>query len=649
VRVRLANGSTPAVVSVHATSSEYDLAIVRIEGGEYPALELGESAEALAGEPVIVVGNPHGLEQSVVAGVVSAKRAIDGMPMLQLALPIEPGNSGGPVVDRAGRVIGVVTMKSLVTANLGFAIEVDALKSLLDRPNPVPIERWRTLGQLSPKDWETRWGGNWRQRAGRLMASEPGTGFGGRTLCIRNRPTPGLPYEVSVRVKLEDESGAAGLAFAIDEGDRHYGFYPSGGSLRLTRFDGPDVLSWNILAQVRSAAYRPGDWNTLKVRVEADAIRCFVNGEEVVTSRDSAMRSGRAGLAKFRETSAQFRRFELADEIVERRVAPERLATIDAGIDASLKSGALTKEVAAMPIDSVGRLRNRAKQLDEQAGQLRQWADRIHEATTIDRLAKVVADPDADGDLLEASLLVAQLDNEDVDVDAYRNHVAEMAAAIASTLPAGADDRVKLAALDTYLFEQEGYHGSRADYSHRSNSYINEVIDDREGLPITLCVLYMDLSSRLKTRVVGVGFPGHFFVRREPAGVEPELVDVFDRGRKISAEEVARRLKELGDDEVVLDDFLVDKQKTIARMLHNLLGIAQEERDIASMLRYLSAIVAVNPESALDHWRRAVLLLETGDRVEAAREAEWLLERGDETIDRDAVQRLLDIATSPSP
>ena len=76
------------------------------------------------------MGNPHGLKHSVVSGVISGRREIDGRKMLQLAMPVEPGNSGGPVLDMQGRVLGIVTMKSVVTENLGFAVEVNALKPL---------------------------------------------------------------------------------------------------------------------------------------------------------------------------------------------------------------------------------------------------------------------------------------------------------------------------------------------------------------------------------------------------------------------------------------------------------------------------------------------------------------------------------------
>src|SRR5207237_6577712 len=135
---------------------------------------------------------------------------------------------------------------------------------------------------------------------------------------------------------------------------------------------------------------------------------------------------------------------------------------------------------------------------------------------------------------------VAQLDNDELDVEAYRREVDRMARKLTAALPAKADDKAKLAALNKFLFEERGYHGSRSDYYNRSNSYLNEVIDDREGLPITLSVLYMELARRLGLNVVGMPLPGHFVVRHEPAGGKAQLIDVYDRGKAISDEEAAQ-------------------------------------------------------------------------------------------------------------
>src|SRR6185503_4044974 len=122
----------------------------------------------------------------------------------------------------------------------------------------------------------------------------------GRALCLWMAEKPDAQFEEEVSVRLDDEGGAAGLAFCSDGGDRHYGFYPTGGKMRLTRFDGPDVFSWKILADSGSDAYWPGDWNTLRVHVDEERIQCFVNGVQVFDQEDRELRDGRPGLCKFR-------------------------------------------------------------------------------------------------------------------------------------------------------------------------------------------------------------------------------------------------------------------------------------------------------------------------------------------------------------
>src|SRR5262249_43785276 len=147
-------------------------------------------------------------------------------------------------------------------------------------------------------EWKQVGGARWRQRAGRITVEGVGGGFGGRSLCLATRPVPAPPFEVEVTVKLDDESGAAGLVFHADGGDRHYGFYPTGGSFRLTRFEGPDVFSWTVLEQKKSPHYRLGDWNTIKVRVEKDKLLCSVNDHLLIESTDTGLTEGQVGLAK---------------------------------------------------------------------------------------------------------------------------------------------------------------------------------------------------------------------------------------------------------------------------------------------------------------------------------------------------------------
>src|SRR5262249_53533875 len=143
---------------------------------------------------------------------------------------------------------------------------------------------------------------------------------------------------------------------------------------------------------------------------------------------------------------------------------------------------------------------------------------------------KVMQGTDKEIDLLHAALLIARLDNEELDLEAYRKEVDRLTRTVANQLPKNADEPARLKALNQFLFQERGFHGSRVDYYTRANSYLNEVIDDREGLPITLSVLYIEMARRLKVNVVGVALPGHFVVRHEPAKGVTQIIDVYDGG-----------------------------------------------------------------------------------------------------------------------
>ena len=650
VSVELADGSRHDVTEIHASDRAADLAVVRIARQGLSPLALGGPETLADGAEVVAVGNPHGLERSVVAGRVSGKREIDGRSMIQLAIPIEPGNSGGPLLDLEGKVHGILTMKSLVTPFLGFAIGIDQLRPLLEKPNPVAIDRWLTIGTLDAKEWTTTGGARWRQRAGRIAVEGTGTGFGGRSLCLAVADPPPLPHDLAVWVKLDDEAGAAGLVFASDGGDRHYGFYPTAGKLRLTRFDGPDVLSWKILEEAPSADYLPGQWNHLRVRRTADGFLCFLNDAKVFESTDAGLGEGKVGLAKFRDTKADFRGFAVGPEVPPAHPPQEQLARI-AGLvkDLGGAEGASADLVATLVGEGAAgdaALASRADALDREAKRVRDLMAQVQAKRTVEALAKAAAAEPID--LFQSALLVAALDNPDLDLAGAAHDLDRLAAEVAKGVPEGADDAAKLATLDRVLFKELGFHGSRGDYYNRSNSYVNEVLDDREGIPITLALVYMELAKRLGVSIDGVGLPGHFLVRHAPAGAEPRWIDVYDGATSLDRQGVAKLYRDLQGRELT-DDLLatVGPKAILVRMINNLLSIATREDDAPAMHRYLDAILAVDPESGRDRVMRMLVANRLGRKEAARSDALWLLERAPEEIDLAAVHRFLEALDRP--
>ena len=251
---------------------------------------------------------------------------------------------------------------------------------------------------------------------------------------------------------------------------------------------------------------------------------------------------------------------------------------------------------------------------------------------------------------MHAALLIAWLDNDEVDVAAYRQQFNRMAKTLKATLPKDATPLQQSNALDKFFFKEQGFHGSRIDYYSRSNSYLNEVIDDREGLPISLSVVYMELGRRVGLKVDGVGLPGHFVVR-VPTDKEGQgrLIDVFDGGRTMPAKEAEQRITESFQQpptpdqrkQVIAEFLKASKRKAILiRMLGNLSGSARQRSDEPAVRRYADVILTVDPKNWTQRGMRIQLSLRSGLYDAALADIDWLLENQTDVIDVDQLQAL---------
>lgn len=649
LRVSLPDGGKLEVTAIHAWNREKDLAILRVGAQGLKTLELGDSSKLSQGDYVAAMGNPLGLRYSVVEGVVSAMRELEGQKVIQLAMPVERGNSGGPLLDRDGKVVGIVSMKSALTENLGFAVPVDELRTLLEKPAPVAMKNWLTIGALNEKFWKTT-GATWTQRAGVIrVRGQDLKSFGGRALCIHQPEPPALPYEISVRVKLDDESGAAGLIFCSDGADTHYGFYPSSGGVRLTRFEGPDVSSWTILEQKQHAAYKPGAWNHLRVRLEEERIQCFVNGELVITSQDKTLRKGLAGLAKFRHTEPDFKGFRLGKESAGADPVADAIAALtnSAARGESFSPEAL-ETLAAYPDTTLQIMEREASALEKRAATLRRMAAEAHEQSVARQLKELLEKKEpADSDLARAAFLLARLDNPEFDPADGMAELDRMAEELKSSLTEEdkSSPEKKLAALNRWMFEQNGFHGGIEDMNNRANSYLNEVIADREGLPITLCLLHREFALRIGLKVSGRNFQGRCMNHLQIPGDPPRAlyIDAFDRGKVLTETEATARLLELNGEVPDTDTWQpVSRIDVILRMLNNLTANAAEAREDARALRYLNTALTLNEKSATHRLQRMLLFAKTGRRDQARADAAYIIAQDPPGIDTSRVFELME-------
>jgi hypothetical protein len=140
VTIRRIDGSTISA-RVDSTAPEFDIAIVRIGTPDpaQPTLTMGSGIQARAGQEIIALGTPLGLQNTVTRGIVSAVRAVNGVTLVQTDAAINPGNSGGPLLDRTGSVIGIATMgmRSAVAQGLSFGVAIDHAQALLAGRRPT--------------------------------------------------------------------------------------------------------------------------------------------------------------------------------------------------------------------------------------------------------------------------------------------------------------------------------------------------------------------------------------------------------------------------------------------------------------------------------------------------------------------------------
>jgi regulator of sirC expression with transglutaminase-like and TPR domain len=228
----------------------------------------------------------------------------------------------------------------------------------------------------------------------------------------------------------------------------------------------------------------------------------------------------------------------------------------------------------------------------------------------LEPFGELVARDDVRIDLAQACLMIAQDAYPGLDVERYLGDIERMAmrlrARVAQDL--GAEERV--VALNQYLFEDLGFQGNTEEYYDPRNSYLNDVIDRRTGIPLTLGVLYMALGRRLGLPLEGVSFPGHFLVRlRLRAGTL--VLDPFAGGVPLSEAELRARLARVippGATENVpvsqlpLDQFLeaATNRQILARLLRNLKGIYRDADKPERVLEVLNRMVLVAPEAAAE-------------------------------------------------
>ena len=203
--------------------------------------------------------------------------------------------------------------------------------------------------------------------------------------------------------------------------------------------------------------------------------------------------------------------------------------------------------------------------------------------------------------LAEAALLCAQDAYPDLDVRAILTDIEQLGDVLARRLPADFSTTHRLLALNNYLFRELGFSGNRDQYYDPRNSFLNEVLARRTGIPITLSILYLEVGARLGLKLKGVSFPGHFLVKVRVTGGELVL-DPFAGGCSLSEEDLRERLVQFAGKEAArtlpLEDLLepASPRQILARLLRNLKAIYLESDQLERALQVMNRLVILLPD-----------------------------------------------------
>ncbi len=214
-------------------------------------------------------------------------------------------------------------------------------------------------------------------------------------------------------------------------------------------------------------------------------------------------------------------------------------------------------------------------------------------------------------DLGRAALAIAQEEYPEMDIEAYVGRLDRLAA-MAEDRSGGETSPFRLLASINYvLFRQEGFKGNEEDYYDPRNSFLNEVLERKTGIPITLSVLYIEVARRLGLNVYGVGFPGHFLVKY--VGTEEEIIiDPFHGGEARTIDELKDLLERTYGGKIGFQAaFLasVSKKQILRRMLNNLKAIYLRQGDILKSLSVVERLIILGPGSPRDLRDRGLLYL----------------------------------------
>ncbi len=261
-----------------------------------------------------------------------------------------------------------------------------------------------------------------------------------------------------------------------------------------------------------------------------------------------------------------------------------------------------------------------------------------------DDFAQMAAREDDAIEIDRGALLIAAEEYPDLWMDEYLDKLEGFAQRVRNLLFKDAGPRETLARLNQVLFEEESFRGDSREYYDPRNSFLNEVIDRRIGIPITLSAVYGEVARRVGFRLQGVSFPGHFLLKHDMEE-EEIIIDPFHRGQILTHDDCRARLKDSSQGKIEFHPQLLagtSPRLMLFRILGNLKSIYVNRREHQRALAAVERMLLLVPDSPPEVRDRGILLSGVGRPLEGVGELARYLRLKPDAGDRERVEGIMD-------
>lgn len=258
-------------------------------------------------------------------------------------------------------------------------------------------------------------------------------------------------------------------------------------------------------------------------------------------------------------------------------------------------------------------------------------------------MKRLLEQPEEEIDLGRAAMLVARVEYPDLDVAGELRGLDALAADAAGHVGSHKDAAGRVRALRAFLAESCGFHGNESDYYDPRNSFLNDVLARRTGIPITLSVIYMEIGGRLSMPFCGVGLPGHFLVKYQDQEMQ-QILDPFHGGRPMTAGACREMVIRMFQGQIEFQDAMlapVSKKYILLRMLHNLCSAYLRGGQWQKVLAVLEMLLEIDPGSSEDWKQRGLIHYKLRNYRQARRDLETYLFLRPAAADSEKVKQTL--------